>query len=123
MTVPPRGHTSPPGGQQKPRWCGNTDRGQTSKTLERLAMQANDTRMYRVKAVAEMFDVSVSTIYRAIESGQLDALKIGTGKGSLRVPGCAVEAFREACAEAAYRSYVVGGESAESADQVVEAVA
>jgi excisionase family DNA binding protein len=72
--------------------------------------------MYRVKAVAEMFDVSVSTIYRAVESGQLDALKIGTGKGALRIPDYAIRAFRESCAEAAYRSYVAGSESAESAD-------
>lgn len=83
-------------------------------------MQIEDTRMYRVKAVAEMFDVSVSTIYRAIESGQLDALKIGTGKGSLRIPESSISVFYETCAEAAYRSYVVGGESAESADQVGE---
>jgi excisionase family DNA binding protein len=75
-------------------------------------MQANDTRMYRVRAVAEMFDVSVSTIYRAIESGQLDALKIGTGKGSLRIPAYAIEAFREACAAAAQSSDVAGGEAA-----------
>lgn len=80
-------------------------------------MQIEDTRMYRVKAVAEMFDVSTSTIYRAIESGQMDALKIGTGKGSLRIPGYAISAFHETCAEAAYRSYVVGGESPEAADQ------
>lgn len=79
-------------------------------------MQVEGTRMYRVKAVAEMFDVSVSTIYRAIEAGHLDVLKIGTGKGSIRITADAIRAFQNECAEAAYRSYVLGGESAESAD-------
>ena len=64
-------------------------------------MQVDGTRNYRVKDVAEHFDVSVSTIYRAIESGQLDALKLGTGRGTLRVTGAAVLAFAEACAPAA----------------------
>lgn len=54
--------------------------------------------MYRVKDVAGHFDVSVSTIYRAIESGQLDALKLGTGQGTLRVPGSAVLAYAETAA-------------------------
>jgi excisionase family DNA binding protein len=62
------------------------------------------TRMYQVKAVAEHFGVSVATIYRAIESGQLAALKLGTGKGTLRVPGSAVADYAEACAEAVRES-------------------
>lgn len=64
-------------------------------------MQTQGTRMYRVRAVAEMYDVSVSTIYRAIESGQLTALKIGIGKGALRIPEYALAAFEEACSQAA----------------------
>jgi excisionase family DNA binding protein len=62
--------------------------------------------MYRVKAVAEMFDVSVSTIYRAIEAGKLEALKIGAGagRGSVRIPDYALRIFEDACAEAAYRT-------------------
>lgn len=79
-------------------------------------MQVEGTRMYRVKAVAEMFDVSVSTIYRAIEAGQLDVLKIGSGKGSIRITEDAIRLFALECAEAAHRAYVVGGESVESAD-------
>lgn len=69
-------------------------------------MQSQVTRMFRVKAVAEMFDVSVSTIYRAIETGRLEALKIGTGsaRGSVRIPEWALRPFEEACAEAAYRT-------------------
>ncbi|WP_229373277.1 helix-turn-helix transcriptional regulator [Umezawaea beigongshangensis] len=64
-------------------------------------MQVNGTRMHRVKAVAEMLDVSVATIYRAIESGALRALKIGTGKGALRVPEDAIGEYIKACQEAA----------------------
>lgn len=64
-------------------------------------MQGERTRMFRVRAVAEMFDVSVSTIYRAIEAGQLTALKIGTGKGAVRIPESAVREFERICALAA----------------------
>jgi excisionase family DNA binding protein len=63
----------------------------------------NATRLYRVRAVAEMFDVSVSTIYRAIEAGQLEALRLGRGKGAVRVPASALEAFSDTCAQAANR--------------------
>lgn len=61
-------------------------------------MQGKATRMFRVKAVAEMYDVSVSTIYRAIEAGQLDAYRIGTGKGAIRIPEHALTVFEEECA-------------------------
>lgn len=79
-------------------------------------MQFEDNRMYRVKAVAEALDVSVATIYRAIESGKLDALKIGTGKGTLRITGTAANVYVSACAEAAYQAYVVEGVSAAASD-------
>jgi len=62
------------------------------------------TRMHRVKAVAEMFDVSVATIYRAIESGALQALKVGTGKGALRIPDDAIQEYVTACQQAALAS-------------------
>jgi excisionase family DNA binding protein len=77
-------------------------------------MQSQVTRMYRVKAVAKMFDVSVSTIYRAIEAGKLEALKIGSGtaRGSVRIPEYALRTFEEACAEAAYRTVPLEDEQA-----------
>ncbi|WP_238412611.1 helix-turn-helix domain-containing protein [Saccharothrix deserti] len=68
-------------------------------------MQHEGTRMFRVKAVAEMFDVHPATIYRAIKSGELDALKVG---GSIRIPASSVEVYREACAQAAYSEFVTG---------------
>lgn len=64
-------------------------------------MQVERTRMYRVRDVAGLFEVSVATVYRAIESGQLAALKLGTGRGTLRVSGTAVLAYAEACAQPA----------------------
>ncbi|MGH3772829.1 MAG: helix-turn-helix domain-containing protein [Pseudonocardiaceae bacterium] len=72
-------------------------------------MQVERTRVYRVRDVAGHFDVSVATIYRAIESGRLRALKLGTGTGTLRVTGAAVLAYAEACVQAAYRSWFPGG--------------
>jgi len=62
------------------------------------SMQVEATRMYRVREVAGHFEVSVATIYRAIESGQLAALKLSEGTGTLRVPGSAVLAYAAACA-------------------------
>ena len=74
-------------------------------------MQVEATRLYRVRDVAEHFDVSVATIYRAIESGQLAALKLGTGTGTFRVSGAAVAAYAEACVQAAYQSWFPDGTS------------
>ena len=80
-------------------------------------MQVEGTRLYRVRDVAEHFDVSVATIYRAIESGQLTALKLGTGTGTFRVTGAAVVAYTEACVRAAFESWFPGGTSADHAGE------
>lgn len=60
-------------------------------------MQVDRMRMYRVSAVAEMLDISPSTVYRAIEAGALEALRIG---GAVRVPGAALTVWLERCAQA-----------------------
>lgn len=39
----------------------------------------------RVAAVAAHFDVDVTTIYRDIKAGRLKAVRIGTGRGTVRV--------------------------------------
>jgi excisionase family DNA binding protein len=83
-------------------------------------MQHEGTQLYRVKAVADMFDVSVHTIYRAIKSGALDAYKIGS---SLRIPAQAIQVFREDCAEAAYTAFVLGDESPAATDQAEDQAA
>ena len=78
-------------------------------------MQVDGTRLYRVRDVAEHFDVSVATIYRAIESGQLTALKLGTGTGTLRVTGAAIRSYEQACIQAAHRSWFPGGVAVDGA--------
>ena len=77
-------------------------------------MQVDGTRMYRVRDVAEGLDVSVATIYRAIDSGVLPALKVGTGSGALRIPGVAVQAYMRACEQAARQAPVLPPETAEA---------
>ena len=86
-------------------------------------MQVEGTRMYRVRDVAEGLDVSVATIYRAIESGVLPALKVGTGKGALRIPGVAVQAYMRACSQAARQAPVLQPETAEACAPAPAAVA
>ncbi|MEU4801055.1 helix-turn-helix domain-containing protein [Actinosynnema sp. NPDC023587] len=76
-------------------------------------MQDKGTRMFRVKAVADMFDVHPATIYRAIKSGDLDALKVG---GSIRITEDALRVFRKACAQAAYSEFVAGGADPAASD-------
>ncbi|MGH3826807.1 MAG: helix-turn-helix domain-containing protein [Pseudonocardiaceae bacterium] len=53
-------------------------------------MQIKGTPVYRVKDVAAMVDVDVSTIYRAIQSGELGAYRVGK---LLRVPAAAIQAY------------------------------
>lgn len=65
-------------------------------------MQVESTRLYRVRAVAEALDVSAATIYRAVESGALRAVRMGTGKGAVRIPGQAIREYLAACESAAY---------------------
>lgn len=61
-------------------------------------MQIKGTPRYlRVKDVAKRFAVSPSTVYRAIEAGELSAVKIG---GSLRVSEAVVRAFEETATSA-----------------------
>jgi len=71
-------------------------------------MQVEGTRMYRVKDVATLVDVDVSTIHRAIRAGELDAYKVG--KGALRIPGEALTKYLGRCAQAAR----AGGETVEA---------
>ena len=66
-------------------------------------MQIEPTQIYRVRAVAETLDVSVATIYRAVESGALRAHRLGTGKGAVRIPGDALLDYIAACERAAMK--------------------
>lgn len=82
-------------------------------------MQTQGTRYLRVSTLAEMFDVSPATIYRAIRNGQLDAVRIG---GSVRVPESALAGFVERAAQDAHTAYVVAGGSPETDDVDGQAV-
>lgn len=59
------------------------------------------TGVLRVSEAARQLDVDDNTIYRAIESGALTALRIGKGRGTLRIPRDAWAAYLDACREAA----------------------
>lgn len=83
-------------------------------------MQVEHTRMYRVRDVAKHFSVSTTTIYRAIESGQLAALKIGTGQGTLRITGAAVTAYAKACAHTTNNPLMTGRTSTTGQDLTVK---
>ncbi|SDD94730.1 helix-turn-helix domain-containing protein [Actinokineospora iranica] len=57
-------------------------------------MQVEGTARYlRVKEVAVRFAVSPSTVYRAVEAGELPSVRIG---GSVRIPEQALAAFEAA---------------------------
>lgn len=53
--------------------------------------------MVRVRDVAKRMDVHRSTIYRAIEAGHLVALRVGSGRGALRITTEALDAYLGAC--------------------------
>lgn len=57
-------------------------------------MQVNGTsQMFRVKAVADILDVHISTVYRLIESKHLGSVRIGFGKGAIRIPAQALNDY------------------------------
>jgi len=86
-------------------------------------MQVEDTRVYRVKAVAGMLDVTPTTIYRAIQAGELDAYKVGTGNGALRIPGSAIRVYLNGRGQAARDALVTGGADAAGEDGLTPAQA
>ena len=53
-------------------------------------MQVEGTPLYRARDVAAMVDVDVSTIYRAIRTGELNAYRVGK---LLRIPASAIDAY------------------------------
>lgn len=58
-----------------------------------MQVNGSTTRMFRVKAVAELLDVHVSTVYRLAESEQLHSVRVGFGKGALRIPADSLNAY------------------------------
>jgi excisionase family DNA binding protein len=62
------------------------------------ALEARTGRYMRVRQIAEYLDVGLSTIYAAIESGDLPAVAIGRGaKKALRVHHSDLLAYEASC--------------------------
>lgn len=61
--------------------------------VDRTQLFVDSAQLFRVRALAEMWQVSPATVYRLVESGQLPALRFGKGKGALRVTGEAVNTY------------------------------
>ncbi|MCO1582404.1 helix-turn-helix domain-containing protein [Crossiella sp. SN42] len=76
-------------------------------------MHDETTRYLRVNAVAERYDISKATIYRAIKAGKIDALLIGK---SLRIPESALPLFEIEAAEAARQALNALGHNASASD-------
>lgn len=55
--------------------------------------QHSSHQMLRVKEVATRLDVHVSTVYRLVDSGRLRSARIGTGKGTVRIPKDSLESY------------------------------
>lgn len=70
-------------------------------------MQVEGTPVYRARDVAAMVDVDVSTIYRAIRTGELYAYRVGK---LLRIPATAIDAYL-------HKRPAVAGASAAVTDQ------
>jgi excisionase family DNA binding protein len=58
-----------------------------------LAVPTEIRKPYRVAQVAAMLDVHQATVYRDIEAGRLKALRVGSGKGALRILPDALDAY------------------------------
>lgn len=52
-------------------------------------------KLYKVSEIAELFRVSERTVYNWIDWGYMRAIKIGEGRGTIRVPEDAVNEFIE----------------------------
>jgi excisionase family DNA binding protein len=58
-----------------------------------LGAQPGKAFFYRVAQVAAILNVHRTTVYRAIESGDLPAVRLGQGRGGLRVSQEALTAY------------------------------
>jgi excisionase family DNA binding protein len=94
-------------GQVRPAWVAfatsavNAVRSEDPNAV-RSALQAGPEGPYLVAEVAIALGVSKSTIYKAVESGELGGLRFGnTRKGTIRIPHSALVNYVVACAAAA----------------------
>ncbi|MFC5634703.1 helix-turn-helix domain-containing protein [Streptomyces bullii] len=50
------------------------------------AQQASDNPPLRVKVIADALRVDTTTVYREIAAGRLASYRVGSGRGTIRVP-------------------------------------
>lgn len=55
------------------------------------------TPLLDIKQTAELLSVSSSLVYQLIESGQLRALRVGTGRGVIRIRVEDIQAYLAEC--------------------------
>lgn len=73
----------------------------TTKPRNRSRPAAGEDVMLTVKMVAEKLNVAESTVYALIQGGRLPALRIGVGRGTIRIREEDLEAYIGRCAEVA----------------------
>jgi excisionase family DNA binding protein len=61
-------------------------------------------RHFRVAEVAARFGIDETTVYRQIKAGRLKAIRIGTGRGTVRVPAEALAEYEASITAAAVES-------------------
>jgi excisionase family DNA binding protein len=57
---------------------------------------AREVKPLRVKDVAAVLGVDSSTVYREIAGGRLKAYRVGTGRGTFRIPHGAFRSYLQA---------------------------
>jgi excisionase family DNA binding protein len=53
-----------------------------------------DGNVYTVREVAELLRVHKCTIYRDVESGRIDAFRVGKGRGTIRISDAALSEYQ-----------------------------
>lgn len=64
-------------------------------------MTAVTPEVHRVNDIAARLDVHRTTVYRAIKAGELTAIRVGHGRGALRITAEALAAWLSDCQRAA----------------------
>jgi excisionase family DNA binding protein len=60
--------------------------------------------LFRVAEIAARLTVDDTTVYRQIKAGRLEAIRIGTGRGTLRVPAASLAKYEASITAAATTS-------------------
>jgi excisionase family DNA binding protein len=57
-------------------------------------LPAEGDPVYTVGEVATLLRVHKSTVYRDVESGRIDAYRVGKGRGTVRITGTALAEYK-----------------------------